>query len=241
MGKGIREKVALLVFAALVVFAGAVLTSYISTGRTWTQAATLVDDTLGNMNGYTGIVFNGVIPAEKEAEAAPDADPEVSSGSVAEMIRLHALPLAGRSASGAFEGIFLSDVRSIYEEKGARVITLDVRDLAGHAEPVVYRVGDKRIGVFSAPSYLRSSEVDAIVAALEDEGANEIVCIAPREAMLGSSSGIDILLLTEDPEGTNVRIVGNEATVVTSPTEGEVGVILLSPNDVPLVREISSL
>lgn len=240
MSKGIREKIALVVFAFLIVFAGVVLTSYFSTGRSWTKAATFVDDTLGNMNGYTGIVFNGVLPEplETNEEAAPSP---FSSGSVSEMIRLTTLPLLERSPTGAYEGVFLSDVRDIYESKGAKVITLDLRNLGYYAVPTVYRVGDKRIGVFSATSYLRPAQVETIVDDLKAKGASSVVCIAPREAFLSTSKGIDILLLTEDRSLTNMRIEDNDSTVVTSPSVGEIGVILLSTNDVPLVREIDSL
>lgn len=241
MSKQVREKIALLVFAVLVVLGGCVLASYLYTGRTWTQAATLVDDTLGNMQGYTGIVFNGVVPPEPEDDPALSSEPSSTGGTVAEMVRLTALPLVERAESGRFDGVFLSDVREIYEQKGAKVITLDVRDLAGHAEPVVYRAGDKRIGVFSATSFLRAAEVEHAVSTLKEQGADSIVCLAPREALLATSKGIDILLLTEDAATNDVRTAEGTTTVVQSPTTGEVGVILLSTNNVALVREIDSL
>ena len=59
MKKRTREKVALLVFALLVVLGGSVLLRYFETGRTFNVAATGVDDVFGQMQGYTAIVFDG--------------------------------------------------------------------------------------------------------------------------------------------------------------------------------------
>ncbi len=236
MSKRVREKIALLVFAALVIFAGAVLVSYFSTGRTWTQAATLVDDTLGNMNGYSGIVFNGVMPLDgKDDEPAEEP---LATGSLAETIKLAMLPFVGRTSGEKIEGPFLSEVRDVYESKGAKVITLDIRDLSKYAKPTVYRAGDKRIGVFSVESYMRADTIAAIVKELKAEGANSIVCITPRQALLGTGEGIDILLLTEDAELMNVKLESGSPTIVESPHTDEIGVILLSSNNVPFVREL---
>ena len=59
MKKRTREKVALLVFALLVVLGGSVLLRYFETGRSFNMAATAVDDAFGQMSGYTAIVFDG--------------------------------------------------------------------------------------------------------------------------------------------------------------------------------------
>ena len=59
MKKRTREKVALLVFALLVILGGSVLLRYFETGRSWNVAASVVDDAFGQMQGYTAIVYDG--------------------------------------------------------------------------------------------------------------------------------------------------------------------------------------
>ncbi len=89
MEKTFREKIALVVFAVLIVVSGIVLIGYFSTGRSWTIAATFVDDTVGEMDGYSVILFNGVLDpttSKDEDGSHPDtvedgADPAVDDAS----------------------------------------------------------------------------------------------------------------------------------------------------------------
>ena len=65
MSERSREKIALLVFVALVVFGGCCLLGYIVAGHSWNVAASSLDDTFGSMDGYTTIVYAGTVePAE---------------------------------------------------------------------------------------------------------------------------------------------------------------------------------
>ncbi|WP_371298185.1 hypothetical protein [Paraeggerthella sp.] len=64
-----REKIALAVFAALIVLSLGGLGWYLVAGHSWNVAASNIDDTFGNMDGYTAIVYAGTVPPED-----PDAD-----------------------------------------------------------------------------------------------------------------------------------------------------------------------
>lgn len=61
MSKHIREKIALVVFALLVVMAGCCLGGYLVAGHSWNVAASSLDDTFGSMEGYTVIAYEGTI------------------------------------------------------------------------------------------------------------------------------------------------------------------------------------
>ena len=71
-----REKIALAVFAALIVLSLLGLGWYLVAGHSWNVAASNIDDTFGSMDGYTAIVYEGTaVPqtaAEKAAEAAKE-------------------------------------------------------------------------------------------------------------------------------------------------------------------------
>ena len=63
-----REKIALAVFAALIVLSLLGLGWYLVAGHSWNVAASNIDDTFGSMDGYTAIVYAGT--------AVPVADSE---------------------------------------------------------------------------------------------------------------------------------------------------------------------
>ncbi len=55
-----REKVALAVFAGLIIAFICVVIIYIVVGHSWNVAAARLDDSLGSMDGYTAILYDGV-------------------------------------------------------------------------------------------------------------------------------------------------------------------------------------
>ena len=68
-----REKIALAVFAALIVLSLCGLGWYLVAGHSWNVAASNIDDTFGSMDGYTAIVYAGTAALEDEADKAADA------------------------------------------------------------------------------------------------------------------------------------------------------------------------
>lgn len=66
-----REKIALAVFAGLIVLSLCGLGWYLLAGHSWNVAASNIDDTFGSMDGYTAIVYAGLDHPEK-----PSQDPD---------------------------------------------------------------------------------------------------------------------------------------------------------------------
>lgn len=65
-----REKIALVVFAGLIVLSLLGFSWYLLAGHSWNVAASNIDDTFGSMEGYTAIVYPGTkLPTEKPADA----------------------------------------------------------------------------------------------------------------------------------------------------------------------------
>lgn len=73
MSERSREKIALVVFAFLVVFAGCCLGGYLVAGHSWNVAATNIDDTFGSLDGYTVIAYAGTVEEKKTSAAASSA------------------------------------------------------------------------------------------------------------------------------------------------------------------------
>lgn len=284
MEKTFREKVALVVFALLVVVTGIVLVGYFSTGRSWTIAATFVDDTVGEMDGYSVILFNGVLDPKKAASKAtgpvgdlkvaevtgPDGNViEIVEGNIVETedaaqaeiqaadpgvannlldpensIGLRIVSMYPGRLSASFDGVFVSDVSDLYERKGAGVVSLNLSDPDHYLDPTVLRSGSKRIGVFSTKSYLSSRALDAIERTFDEQDVNVTVCITPRLALLSDYDAIDVVILTtpiEDQSPLYRSRVGDDAFLVQAPVKGEVGMVILSTNDVPTSRVIEVL
>ena len=182
MKKRTREKVALLVFALLVVLGGSVLLRYFETGRSFNMAATAVDDAFGQMSGYTAIVFDGtydVLDALRPTKLpSVDGGAEERPETLGEMVaaELARLPLSMRERP-----VYASDVRSFYEEKGAGVLTLNVDDLARYEKPRILMAGDRKIGVVAVDYYASARQLKKLHDQLASAGAQCILCLLPRQ------------------------------------------------------------
>lgn len=316
MEKRTREKIVLVVFFLLVVFAGAVLVGYFTTGRTWNVAASFVDDTVGSMDGYTAIVYEGVIDpaadddvdAESDGKGKEAADSKSSSskarsanasdgvqdeggasasdgssnkgaegkaassstsdasgsssassnakadekaGSAGEAgsdsgsagsFGLDLLALLSQTTGRASEDVYPSEVRSLYTQKGAQALTLNLSDLERYAEPQVYEVGGKRIGVYSLKVYATRGVVADIRRTLEAQDVDVTICLTPRADFLSTTDGTDVVIVTTDLEGISTDgSTQNGAFTVASPERGSVGAVLLNPSNVASARVIKTL
>ena len=75
MARTTREKIALIVLALLIVLISVCACAYMSTAKSWTLAASYVDDTVGSMEGYTVIAYAGTLtPQDDFAESAESAE-----------------------------------------------------------------------------------------------------------------------------------------------------------------------
>lgn len=82
MEKNSREKIALIVFLVLAIAAGGVLFGYIFAGHSWNIAASNLDDTFGNMDGYTVIAYEGTLD-EEESSLSDDSSEKASKDGAA--------------------------------------------------------------------------------------------------------------------------------------------------------------
>lgn len=252
MEKGIREKIALLIFIFLVVLGGCALAAYFATGRSWSVAATMVDDRVGEMDGYTAVVFSGTLDPRRSPSTSDDlASRQTNNGetlSVSEEAASDGLgskvvELLHRTIRFKdYNGVYVSDVRDIYEHKNADVLTIDLTDPDAFLEPFVYDVKGRKIGVFSIKSYTTRAQLEKIVEDLHEQGAYEIICIAPRPNMLASFDGIDVVLLSKEvDEDLTAKVDPGQTLLYVTPDADEVGVVLFTSNGVASSRTIDEV
>ena len=67
MSNGTREKQALGVFLILIVLSTFGIAWYMVAGHSWNVAASSIDEKVGQMEGYTSIVYAGTLPVQADA------------------------------------------------------------------------------------------------------------------------------------------------------------------------------
>lgn len=244
MKKRTREKVALLVFALLVILGGSVLLRYFETGRSWNVAASAVDDAFGQMQGYTAIVYDGTYdPLDALRPAVDPTDEDVLAKKKPESIgamvasELSRLPLSVRERP-----VYASDVRDLYEDKGAGVITLNIADLKRYTTPKVLMAGDRKIGVVAIDYYATKKQLQKIREELLDAGAQSLVCLVPRLSCLAATDGFQAVIVTDDSQAEpGLGEESESAHVVYAPEREAVGVVLLTSLNVPSSKVYASL
>lgn len=86
MSNGTREKQALGVFLILIVLSTFGIAWYMVAGHSWNVAASSIDEKVGQMEGYTSIVYAGTLPVQADAKTldsqnGSDAQVEDAAGS----------------------------------------------------------------------------------------------------------------------------------------------------------------
>lgn len=312
----------------LVVLIGVCSCAYMNTAKTWTVAASHVDDAMGSMDGYAVILYPGTTQPEPEESYVPKAEgglfssladsaaedsssvAEEPSGVASDALSLEgsqavsdaspaeaglssaasdtapsstdALPAseAGRDATAdaadestsdeepLSEGevkaksfaerflplisdateedpdpLFVSDVRTDYLEKEASVLTIDALNAGRYAEPGVFMLEGKRVGVFSVNEPISQTRLNVFKEFFAQKKADIVVCLTPLGSYLASFEGIDIVVVTTAAENA-YSTIGSEkegAFVVRAPELGSVGVVFITSNNVVSSKVVDEL
>ena len=226
MKRSSREKIALVVFMLLAIGGLIGLGWYIVAGHSWNVAASTIDDTVGEMEGYTAIIYPGTTePLEKDDAAARGSEPRTSLLS----------PL-GREDP---EPVDLEALVAEYEEKGAEVVFLDEGDLNRYEEGAILKRGGKRIGVVSAGEGVTQLDLSRVLRSFERSDVDFTVVLTTSEWKLGRVSGIDIAICLEDEDIVAMGETRDATFYVGSPKVGETGVVLVSPSNVVSAKVVS--
>lgn len=290
--------------------------AYMNTAKSWTVAASHVDDAMGSMDGYAVILYPGTTEPEPEESYIPKAEgglfaalsddgaaevsseedvasndveglsegafaSESSDGSVpasssvgtlsssadsasegqlgegveageeelsenaakARSFAERFLPLISDSTEEDPEPLFVSDVRNDYMEKNASVLTLDALSAERYAEPCVFLLDGKRVGVFSVDAPISQTRLNVFLEFFSQKKADVVLCLTSLGSNLASFDGIDIVVVTNAAEGSYSTIGSDEdgAFVVLAPERGSVGAIFITSNNVVSSKVIDEL
>lgn len=221
MQKSSREKIALLVFIALAVLGLCGLCWYLFAGHSWNVAASTIDDTVGEMDGYTVIVYEGTAAPElQNEEGAHEADIP---------------PLVSNDEKDAVD---IAALRQDYRDKGAHVLELDAVNPARYREGTILKCGSKRIGVMYVGASTTQLEVAQCMESFNDASVDFTVVITPDRWKVQRISGIDIVICTENEDLIASGQTQDGTFYVDAPEKGNAGVVLISPNNVVSAKEV---
>lgn len=264
-----REKIALAVFAALILLSLCGLGWYLVAGHSWNVAASNIDDTFGSMDGYTAIVYAGTADPAKDAgkaakgtaasdgkaasanESAPDdpLDPDETPSGLDSGNELDEVPESagtgtlanGTSSKNSKPSVTVDEAQESYEDKKATVFSLDTVDVGQYSEGTILKKGDHRFGVFSVTGPVTPRSLEKQVAYFALHKVDFIVVITPDKAYVDEASGIDIVISTQDEDLFVMGETINGTFYVDAPEVGKVGTILISPSNVVSAKVIEEL
>lgn len=246
-----REKIALVVFGGLIILSLFGLGWYLLAGHSWNVAASNIDDTFGNMEGYTAIVYPGT---EK-----PEELPEVEGTDLGRERQVE-IPDALDEGIGAAQGgekesvagsladtlsskpvLTVEEAATSYDAKDATVFELDTLNLEQYRECTILMKGDPRFGVFSVSEPTSQIMLEKQIAYLERHEVDFLVVITPDKSYVDMVSGIDIVICTEDEDLFVMGETIGATFYVDTPKEGRIGAILISPSNVVSAKVIEEL
>ena len=214
MEKRTREILALVILVALGMAAAGAMGWYMLVGHSWNVTATHIDDYVGEMEGYTVILADGVVPvnASPKPSAASREAPAGASAPSAEA-SAPASPAGSRAATNEWQNgsgsaqseasasaedgqgaalepyeehvpVYAQGIAESYRDKGAEVIVLDSRRFSRYDDPAILQRGSKRYGIFSVGGPLAFPHALSRVAYLKRHRVDEIICLTDEPRML---------------------------------------------------------
>lgn len=260
MSSTLRNKIALVVFLALVVLGLAALIWYLSVGKSWNVAAATIDDATGQMDGYIAILYEGTLPVEVVEEDAEEekqqdlptqketnVDSNASGNERSQPLLPGALSNNSSLPLGSTQGKLVADeplsigeVATAYEEKNASVFELEIGENDLYNDGLIVRKGSQRFGV------LNVAVMDSVVAVQEkvdyflEHKVDFVLVVVPDKSIVSNVEGIDVVVSTKDTSLATLGAMVNGTFCVNTPTVGSIGVTLVSPHNVVSSKIVSS-
>ena len=226
MKKRTREILALLLLAILGIGVAIAMAWYIFVGHTWTVAATNTDASIGEMDGYSVLVYGGQSLRESERNRLSDEQPLLvdENRGPASVDDEDALPA---------EPVSAYEVASSYRQKAASVFVLHLEYPNAYADPVVLSRNGTYIGVFSVDGTMTRSQVKKAAMQLANREVDFVVAIVSDARILDDPvEGVDMVVCTTDEDIAEPGSYAGNMFCVDSPYVGEVQAIIVSPSGV---------
>ena len=241
MEKRTREIIALVLLIVLGIAVAVAMAWYILVGHNWNQAATHIDDLVGSMDGYTVVVYDGVVKRPKDEK---NADALMHDAKLRDDKSGPGSDKLSENSSGGKQALNASSVANSYREKGAAVIVIGKKGMDEFVQPSIVKRNGERYGLFAfAGSYrYRFPEFRSYVRNMQLHSVDFVIGLAKDKSLLKHRlNGINLLVMMRDanlPDGGEYR---GSTLCVDSPYRGEVQAVIISPSGVMTSRTVREL
>lgn len=214
MEKRTREIIALVLLVLLGIAAVCAMGWYILVGHRWNVTASNIDDSIGQMEGYTVLLVEGT--RNPKPEDLESFDP----GDVSDK-------------STETKAIDMDALIESYQEKGAEVYALAAFETGSYGEPLVVSRGNHRVGIAALAYPARPAAVAMARKQLAHQRSDFTVVFTNDEALTQSKNpGVDIFILDIPDEEPLSAQINHGSYWVSTPLEGEVEAIIVAPSGV---------
>ena len=236
MGKRTREIIALVLLALLGLVVLAAMAWYIFVGHNWNIAASHIDESVGQMDGYTVILYEGLTLPKSELERISDGQPMLDDSNRGGIQR----------PSGEYEEqeqpVSMNEAASYYRAKGATVFMLKSGEPATYDVPIVLNKNGFWMGVYYADGATSRLEAQFRTANLKTRGVDFVVMMVDDARLIENYvSSADIVICTSDEELSSRGEYFGSCFCVDSPLIGQVQTIIISPSRVLTSKTITWL
>lgn len=224
MQKRTREIIALILLIVLAIAGVGAFSWYILVGHNWNEAASNIDDHVGDMGGYTVVLYEGVVPTEVAQYEMSISQPMLEEQNYGE------LGIEGQDAS-AFVPVQLADAVESYRGKDAHVLTIDASDLRAYEDPVITVRDGKRIAIYSVKGPRPDLASRIMLKELQRYDIDFTICITDsQEAVDDGLGSVNVAICTDyEDVGVKGHYIGVTYSV-GSPYLGQVQAVIIAPS-----------
>ena len=206
MRKRTREILALALLVLLAVVGVGAMAWYMLVGHNWNVAASNIDDSIGQMDGYTVILYEGTRPLSADS-AGQDRDADIEEVAV------------DYRAKGA--NVFKVKASDLLRHREPYIMSTNGKRLGFFS----VANAELRSHVRADAAYLVDSGVDYVVALSNDLTLGDL-------SAEGVVNGLSVIIFESHGDDAENGVYRGSAYCVRSPEAGEVGAVIISPSGV---------
>lgn len=244
MSNRVRNIVAVVILVVLIFGLMGAAGWYFAQSRHWNVAATTVDDTLGSMDGYTVIAYQGLL-AKPRGSSSEVPLPANWDTFLDDQNRGEESPISQwlrRLQGEPTEPPTFEEVVETYTDKGASVLELDVQDTQGYRIPAQISVGEKRVGVVAILSTDSPQRTTHHTKRLEEMEADYLVAIVDKlSAVERVIDRYDVVICTTDQGVGDNGATKGQTLIAQVPIVNYTGTVSIAPSNVASVKTVESL
>ena len=235
MDKRTREIVALVLLVVLLAVAACAMVWYLLIGHNWNVAATNIDDRVGEMEGYTVLLYDGQTLPETERMRISNAQPMLDDEN-------RGTPRPAYQSVQVETPITLDEVVTDYREKGATVFVLHPEDLELYEGTSVLNKNGVWIGAITVDGKMSGRTVAKYAKTLKERDVDFVVaCVSDTRLIENPVDGVDILVSIGDEDIPSGGQYSGATFCSDSPFIGHVQAIIISPSNVISAKVVDSL